>query len=339
MVKQELSCNDILKEIQARHYSPIYYLMGQESYYIDVISDFIANHILSESEKEFNQTIVYGSDVDVSTIITMARRYPMMSEYQVIIVKEAQNLKNIDELIYYLQKPLSTTILVICHKNGVLDRRKKLVAEIQKAGVLFEAKKLKDAQLPTFISSYMARKGIEIDPKSTAMLSDSIGTDLSRLVSEIDKLLITLPQSQKRITPELVEKNIGISKDFNNFELQDALMERNVFKANQIVNYLAESQKNNPIQITLGVLFNFYANLMLAYYAPERTEAGVAAYLGLRSPFMAKNYLKAMQQYTGKKVMQIIHDIRYCDAKCKGVYNSSTNSGDLLRELIFNILH
>lgn len=339
MAKQELSCNDILKEIQARHYSPIYYLMGQESYYIDVISDFIANHILSESEKEFNQTIVYGSDVNVSTIITMARRYPMMSEYQVIIVKEAQNLKNIDELIYYLQKPLSTTILVICHKNGVLDRRKKLVAEIQKTGVLFEAKKLKDAQLPTFISSYVARKGIKIDPKSTAMLSDSIGTDLSRLVSEIDKLLITLPQSQKCITPELVEKNIGISKDFNNFELQDALMERNVFKANQIVNYLAESQKNNPIQITLGVLFNFYANLMLAYYAPERTEAGIAAYLGLRSPFMAKNYLKAMQQYTGKKVMQIIHDIRYCDAKCKGVYNSSTNSGDLLRELIFNILH
>lgn len=339
MAKPEYSCNDILKEIQAKCYRPIYYLMGQEPYYIDLIANFIADNILTETEKEFNQTIMYGSDVDIATVINAAKRYPMMADHQVIIVKEAQNLKGIDELTFYLQKPLNSTILVICHKNGTLDRRKKITAEIEKHGILFESKKLKDTQLPAFISSYMKQKSIVIDSKSTAMLSDFIGADLSRLVSEMEKLIITLPSSQKCITPELIEKNIGISKDFNNFELQDALIERNVFKANQIVNYLAESQKSTPIQVTLSVLFNFYSNLMLAYYAPEKSEAGIAAFLGLRSPFMARNYLKAMQYYKGIKVMQIINDIRYCDAKSKGVGNSSADSGDLLRELVFKILH
>ncbi|MEG0464451.1 DNA polymerase III subunit delta, partial [Bacteroides sp.] len=208
MAKQELTCEDVLKELRAKQYRPIYYLMGEESYYIDLIADYIAENVLNETEKEFNQTVVYGADVDVSTIINAAKRYPMMCEHQVVIVKEAQAIRNIEELAFYLQKPLTSTILVICHKHGTLDRRKKLAAEIEKRGVLFESKKIKEAQLPAFISSYMKRKGIDMEPKATAMLSDFVGSDLSRLTGELEKLIITLPPNQKRITPEQIEKNI-----------------------------------------------------------------------------------------------------------------------------------
>lgn len=339
MAKLEITCDDILKELKNKQYHPIYYLMGEEPYYIDLISDYIAENVLSDSEKEFNQTLMYGSDVDISTIINAAKRYPMMSEYQVVIVKEAQNIKNMEELSFYLQKPLCSTILVICHKHGVLDRRKKLTAEIEKTGVLFESKKIKEAQLPAFITSYMKRKGIDVEPKSAAMLSEFVGTDLSRLVGEMEKLIITLPSSQKRVTPELIEKNIGISKDFNNFELKNALIEKDIYKANQIVKYFEENPRTNPVQVTLSLLFNFYANLMLAYYAPEKSEQGVAAQLGLRTTWQAREYLTAMRKYSGVKVMQIIGDIRNCDAKSKGVGNSSTEPGELLRELVFRILH
>ena len=224
MAKQELTCDDILKELRAKQYRPIYYLMGEESYYIDLIADYITDNVLNETEKEFNLTVVYGADVDVATIINAAKRYPMMSEHQVVVVKEAQAIRNMEELSYYLQKPLLSTILVICHKHGTLDRRKKLAAEIDKVGVLFESKKIKDAQLPAFISSYMKRKGVDMEPKATAMLADFVGSDLSRLTGELEKLIITLPVGQRRVTPEQIEKNIGISKDYNNFELRSALV-------------------------------------------------------------------------------------------------------------------
>lgn len=339
MAKQELTCDEILKELRAKQYKPVYYLMGEESYYIDMIADYIASNVLSETEKEFNQTVVYGSDVDIATVINAAKRYPMMAEYQVVIVKEAQTIRNMEELSFYLQKPLNSTILVICHKHGVLDRRKKLAAEIEKVGVLFESKKIKDAQLPAFITSYMKRKGIDVEPKSAAMLAEFVGTDLSRLVGELEKLIITLPHGQKRITPEQIEKNIGISKDFNNFELRSALIERDVYKANQIVKYFEENPKTNPLQMTLSLLFNFFSNLMLAYYASEKSEQGIAAQLGLRTTWQSRDYIAAMRKYSGVKVMQIIGDIRYCDAKSKGVDNSSLSDGDILRELVFKILH
>ena len=262
-----------------------------------------------------------------------------MSKYQVLVVKEAQNLKNLDELVYYLQKPMPSTILVICYKHGSLDRRKKLTAEIEKTGVLFESKKLKDAQLPGFIASYLKRKQVEIEPKAAEMMAEFVGTDLNRMVGELEKLIITLPSGQKRITPEQIERNIGISKDYNNFELRNALIAKDILKANQIVNYFEENPKNNPLQVTLAVLFNFYANLMLAYYAPEKTEQGIAAQLGLRSPWQAKDYMLAMRRYTGVKVMQIIGAIRMCDAKSKGIGNASISNGELLKELIFMILH
>ena len=196
MAKQETTCDDILKELRAKQYRPVYYLMGEESYYIDLISDYIVDNV------------------------------PMMSERQVVVVKEAQAIRNMEELSYYLQKPLNSTILVLCHKHGVLDRRKKLAAEIEKVGVLFESKKVKDAQLPAFITSYMKRKGVDLDPKATSMLADFVGTDLSRLTGELEKLIITLPKGQTRVTPEQIERNIGISKDYNNFELRSAIVER-----------------------------------------------------------------------------------------------------------------
>lgn len=339
MTKQDITCDDILRELHAKQYRPIYYLMGEESYYIDVISDYIMNNVLTDTEKEFNLTVVYGADVDIATVINAAKRYPMMSEHQVVIVKEAQTIKNMDELSFYLQKPLRSTILVMCHKHGVLDRRKKLAAEIEKAGILFESKKLKEAQLPGFITSYMKRKGVDVEPKATSMLADFVGTDLSRLTGELEKLIITLPKGQTRITPEQIERNIGISKDYNNFELRSALIERNVLKANQIINYFEKNPKTNPLQMTLSLLFGFYSNLMLAYYAPEKSEQGIASFLGLKSPWQAREYQTAMKRYSGVKTMQIIGEIRYTDARSKGVGNSSLTDYDLLRELIFKILH
>ncbi|KAA5445045.1 DNA polymerase III subunit delta [Bacteroides cellulosilyticus] len=339
MAKQEITCDDILKELRAKQYRPVYYLMGEEPYYIDLIADYITDNILTETEKEFNLTVVYGADVDMATVINAAKRYPMMSEHQVVVVKEAQNIRNMEELSYYLQKPLLSTILVICHKHGVLDRRKKLAAEIEKTGVLFESKKVKDAQLPAFITSYMKRKGIDVEPKATAMLADFVGAALRRLTGELEKLIITLPKGHTRVTPEQIEKNIGISKDYNNFELRSALVEKDVLKANKIIKYFEENPKTNPIQMTLSLLFGFFSNLMLAYYAPEKSEQGIANMLGLRTPWQAKDYLAAMRRYNGVKTMQIIGEIRYADAKSKGVGNPSLSDGDILRELVFKILH
>ena len=336
---KETTYEEIARDLKNRVYKPVYYLMGEESYYIDRISDYIAQTVLTEEEREFNQTILYGVDTDVASIINAAKRYPMMSEYQVVIVKEAQNVKKIEELSYYLQKPLMSTILVICHKNGVLDKRKKLAAEISKIGVLFESKKIKDAQLPGFIASYLKRKQVDIEPKASEMMAEFVGTDLNRMAGELDKLIITLPAGSRRITPEQIERNIGVSKDYNNFELRNALLARDVLKANKIIKYFEENPKTNPIQSTLSVLFGFFSNLMLAYYAPDKTEQGIANQLSLQPTWKAKEYMAAMRVYSGVKCMQIIGEIRYCDARSKGVDNASISDGDLLRELVYKILH
>lgn len=336
---KEVSYEEIARDLKNRKYKPVYYLMGEESYYIDKISEYILQTVLTEEEKEFNLTVMYGADTDIANIINAAKRYPMMSEYQVVVVKEAQNVKNMENLVYYVQKPLASTILVICHKHGVLDRRKKLAAAIEKEGVLFESKKIKDAQLPGFITSFLKRQSVDIEPKAVEMMAEFVGSDLSRLAGELEKLILTLPQGQKRITPEQIERNIGISKDYNNYELRTALIARDVLKANKIINYFEENPKTNPLQMTLSVLFNFFSNLMLVYYAPDKSEQGVAVQLGLKSAWQAREYLAAVRVFSGVKVMQIIEEIRYCDARSKGVENVSLSDGDLLRELIYKILH
>jgi DNA polymerase-3 subunit delta len=330
---------EIVRDLKNRVYKPVYYLMGEESFYIDKISEYIADTVLTAEEKEFNQTVVYGGDTDIATIINAAKRYPMMSDYQVVIVKEAQHVKHMEELSFYLQKPLLSTILVFCHKHGSLDRRKKLAAEIEKVGVLFESKKIKDSQLTGFIASYLKRKSVDIEPKAADMMAEFVGTDLSRMAGELDKLIITLPAGARRVTSEQIELNIGISKDYNTYELRAALVAKDVLKANKIIKYFEENPKNNPIQMTLSTLFGFFSNLMLAYYAPDKTEQGIAAQLGLKSSWQAREYMAAMRQYTGVKVMEIIGEIRYCDARSKGVDNVSLSDGDLLRELIYKILH
>ena len=337
--KEGITYEEIIKSISTKEYKPIYYLMGEESYYIDRISDYIANSVLSEDERGFNQVVLYGVDTDVRTIINSAKSFPMMGKYQVVIVKEAQHVRNIEELVYYAENPLFSTILVLCHKNGTLDRRKKLAGVIQKVGVLYESKKLKEHQLAPFIASYLKRKGVDIEASATMILANNIGADLNRMIGELDKLMIVLPKGERRITAEMIERNIGVSKDFNEFELINALTERDAFKANQIAKYFYSNPKGYPIQRTLSVLFNFYSNLMLAYYAPQKDSNGIAQWLEI-SPWQAKtNVVPAMSKYSGVKVMKILSEIRRTDAKSKGIDNVSMDSGALLQVLIFFILH
>ena len=338
-MSKEVTYEEIARDLKNRNYKPIYYLMGEESYYIDKISEYISQTVLTDEEKEFNLTVMYGADTDIANIINAAKRYPMMSEYQVVIVKEAQNVKDMESLVYYVQKPLPSTILVICHKHGTLDKRKKLAATIEKVGVLFESKKIKDTQLSGFITSFLKRKSVDIEPKAAEMMAEFVGTDLSRMAGELEKQVLTLPAGQMRISPEQIERNIGISKDFNNCGLMNAIIARDVLKANKIIKYFDENPKTNPIQATLSVLFNFFSNLMLVYYAPDKSEQGIASMLGLKNTWQAKEYLAAARVFSGVKVMQIIGEIRYCDAQSKGVDNVSLKDGDLLRELIFKILH
>lgn len=342
--KNAVTYDSVMKDLRARQFAPIYYLIGEESYYIDQISEFMAKNVLTPEERDFNQTVVFGSDVTVAQVVDYAKRYPMMAEHQVVIVKEAQNIKNMEALDFYLQKPMKSTILVICHKNTRLDKRKKLMLLVDKVGVLFESKKLYDYQLVPFINSYIQKRQFTIEPKAAQIVADSVGSDLNRLTGELDKLLIALSENVKRITPEIVEQQIGVSKDFNVFELRAAIVNHHIFKANQIVKYFNENPKEMPIQKLLPQLFSFFSNLMLAYYAPVKDISGIGNFLGLNvSQYMVKKtveeYMKAMQNYSGIKVMNIISKLREIDAKSKGVENPNTASGDLMKELIFFILH
>ena len=335
------SFDSIIDDLKARRFAPVYYLMGDEPYYIDKISDYIAEHVLQPEERDFNQTVVFGSDVTASQVADYARRYPMMAEHQVVIVKEAQNIKNTEALEKYFKQPLASTILVICHKNGTVDGRKReYIKAIQSAGVLFESKKLRDRDLPVFIEQYLQAREVTIDTKSTHIIADSIGADLSRLASELDKVVLSLPKESRRVTPEVVEDQIGVSKEFNSFELRDAIVNRNVFKANQIIKYFDDNPKAGSIYAFLPMLFNYFQNLMIAYYAlNNKSQEAVAEWLELRNAWAAKDYMTGMRNYTGMKVMQIIGKIREIDAKSKGLDNPNTPPGELMKELIFYILH
>jgi len=338
VAKQETSYEQILTELRKKIYSPVYFLMGEEPYYIDVISDFIQNNVLDDGEKEFDQTIVYGKDVDISTVINAAKRYPMMATHQVLIVKEAQLIKTWDDLTYYLQNPLMSTILVFCYKYGTPDKRKKWFQDVNKIGVVYESVKLRDYEIGQWISRYAKEKNVAVEEKAIVMLSEYLGTDLSKLVNEMEKLILTKPANQPRITPELVEKNIGISKDFNVFELQAALVNRDVLKANRIIRYFAENKKANPMVMVLSQLFNFFSNLMMYHYLPDKSQGIVASELKI-NPYFVKDFQKAAQVFGAWKTMNIISFIRETDARYKGIDNPSADEGDLMKELIFKILH
>lgn len=338
-----MTYEEIVRAIRAGQYSPVYYLMGEESYYIDKISDYIVDTALAEEEKDFNLTVLYGPDTNISEVINVARQYPMGAAHQVVVVREAQRLDMNEDsqkrLMLYLERPQSTTILVFCHKHGVLDRRKKVAAEIQRAGVLFESKKLYENQLPAFVVSYLRRKRLTMDQDAVMMLCSFTGSDLLLLSSELDKLALALPEGKLRIDTAFVEEHVGVSKSFNNYELVAALVEKDVYKSNQIVKYFNDNPKSYSLQLTLSVLFNFFSNIMTAYYAPQRTEEGIAAWLEIPRWQVAKNILPAMKRYSGIKVMQILDKVGQTDAKSKGVGESLATNGDLLKDLVYFILH
>ena len=341
MAQAAVTYDSIMSELQARQFRPLYYLMGDESYYIDKISNWIAENVLQPEERDFNQTVLFGSDVNAAQIVDAAKRYPMMAEHQVLIVKEAQNIKQTEPLEKYFKAPMPSTILVMCHKNGKVDGRKQgYVKAIQNAGILFESKKLNEKELPSFIDKYLKARGASADPKSTMLIAESIGADLSRLTSELDKVLLSLPADNKQVTPQVVEDQIGVSKDFNGFELRDALVNRNVFKANQIIKYFDENPKAGSIYSFLPLLFSYFQNLMIAYYCPQRNNPdALAQWLEMRNAWFVRDYVTGMRNYSGMKVMQIISKIREIDAKSKGLDNPNTPAGELMKELIFFILH
>lgn len=338
--KSPITFEDIMRRIEQRQYAPVYILMGDESYYIDQITDAIANSVLKPEEQDFNQTILFGADVTAAQVVDIAKGYPMMSSHRVVIVKEAQNVKSLDALEKYLVNPMSTTILVWCHKNGLIDKRKKVVAKAESVGIVFESKKKRDYELNTFINKYLKAKNVQIDAKSSDMIAEHVGADLSRLVSELDKIILSLDDKNRIITPEMVEQKIGISKEFNTFELRSAIINKDVYKANLIINYFEKNPKSGSIYAFLPLLFSFFQNLMIAYYAPNRSnEADVARFLELKSSWAAKDYILGMRNYSGVKAMQIIEKIREVDAKSKGLDNPNTSADELMKELLFFILH
>ena len=328
----------ILSDLRNKKYFPVYFLMGDEPYYIDLISDYILENVLTEQEKEFNQTVFYGEDTDIRTIINTAKRFPMMADKQVIVVKEAKSLKKIDELLFYLQKPLDSTILVFCYKDGRLDMRRKISTEIAKKGILFESKKIRDYQVPDFIKSYLKTKQVMIEEKATRMLVDFLGESLTKIVNELDKLLITMPKNERVITPELIERNIGISKDYNSFELIDAIVKKDHLKAHRIVQYFKENTRNNPLPLTLSAFFYFFSNLMVYHYLPNKTQQAVASKLRVH-PIQVNNYQEAARNYSAMKTFQIISLLKHYDAKGKGVDAPPSQKDELLSELVLKILN
>ena len=340
MAKANITHREIVESIRKQEYAPVYLLMGEEPYYIDRVSEYIADNVLTKDEQDFNQTIIYCTrETAVGDIVNCARRYPMMAKYQVVIVKEAQNLLKLDELAIYAQSPLSTTILVICYKNGTVDKRKKLVPAIEKVGVVFESKKLKDGMLPQFIMDYLRRKQVSIEEKACQMLADNVGADLNRLVGELDKLALSLAEGEMRITADLVEKNVGISKEFNMWELRDSVMRRDVLKANKILYHFDQNSKANPPVMVVSMLFNLFALIMQAFYSPDRSEQGLMKHLELRQSWQVRDYMAAMRLYTPMKTMQIIGKLRETDARLKGINRGNLTDADIMHELLFFILH
>ncbi len=320
--------------------SPVYLLHGEEPYFIDLIANAIESQVLEEAQKGFDQSIVYGKETDFSTLISMAKRYPMLSDHQVIIVKEAQNLKWKDDelLLKYLEQPTPSTVLVFAHKYGKFDKRKKSYKAMDKVGIVLESSKLYEDKVAGWINEQLSAAGRKIHPQAAAMMADYLGTDLSKVANEIEKLLLNVAASQE-IGPAEIERNIGISKDFNVFELNTALSKRNAVKAFQIVNYFAANPKSNPIPVVIGSLGTYFTKILKYHYLPDKASAVAAKALGVH-PFFVKEYEFAARNFNRRKTFEIIHLIKEYDLKSKGMnVGQLTSSGDLMSELIYKILN
>ncbi len=346
--------NDILSNLKKKVYKPVYFLMGEEPYFIDMISDHIENNVLDESEKEFNQTILYGRDITTADIIAAAKRFPMMSEYQVIIIKEAQNIKDLvgkdkegnkekqkektkSAFEAYLENPQKSTILVICYKYKTIDKRTSVAKVIDKNAVLFDSKKIYDNKVPDWINNYLKGKEYIASPKASALLTEYLGTNLSKVSNELDKLMINLPPKSE-ITVEHIQANIGISKDYNMFELQNAIGKKEVLKANRIINFFAANEKEHPMVMTVSSLFGFFCKLLSYHFLTDKSKAIVASELGVH-PFFVTDYERAAKNFSAAKLKSIFSYLREFDLKSKGIDRGSATEGELLKELVFKILH
>ena len=326
----------IVNSIKKGDIRSVYFLMGEEAHYIDAISNFIEATVLSEEEKGFNQMVLYGRDVSIEDIMSHAKRFPMMAERQVIIVKEAQDLsRTIENLVHYVENPQPTTVLVFCYKYKTLDKRKKLSKSIAKHGVLFESKKLYENQVPDWIRRVLAGRGYTITPKAAQMLVEFLGNDLGKVNNELEKLQLIIKPGEQ-ITPQHIEENIGISKDFNNFELQNAIGEKDIKKAFAIVQYFAQNPKNHPLVMTVALLYSFFSKLLKYHALGNKGDA--ARVLGV-SPYFIKDYQVAAHNFPMKKVSAVISSIREIDMKSKGVGAANLSQGDLLKELLVKIFN
>jgi len=328
----------IVNDIKNGNIRPIYFLMGEEPYYIDKLSDYIDQNLLSEEEKGFNQTVLYGRDVSIEDIVSTCKRYPMMAERQVVIIKEAQELsRTIDKIESYAENPTPTTVLVFCYKYKTLDKRKKVTKLLEKNGLVYESKKLYDNQVGEWIKRVLSGKGFTIEPKASAMLVEFLGTDLSKINNELEKLQIILPKGST-ITSKHIEENIGFSKDYNVFELRKAIGERNQIKAYKIAKYFSENPKDNPMVVTTSLVFSFFLQLLQYHGLKDKNPKNVASVLKV-NPYFLKDYDVALRNYPMKKVSAIVAALRDIDVKSKGVGANAMPQHDLLKELLVKVFN
>lgn len=330
--------NQILEEIKKKIYRPVYLFHGEEPYFIDRLTQFIQDNVLPESEKSFNLTVLYGKDTDAETVTNTAKRYPMMASNQVVILKEAQYMKDIGNLQYYVEKPQKSTLLVINHKYKPLDKRTKLYKILQKSGVVFESKKIRDHKIPEWIKKYLGSRNKNINTDAAMLITEFLGNDLNKISHELDKLLITLPEEVNTITSSHVEKNIGISKDYNPFELNKALAEKDVLKANRIIQHFSKNPSEYALPMIIGSLYYFFSKVLGYHFLKNKDRKNVASTLKIY-PSMVWQYEKAAKKYTYQKAARIISYLREYDLKSKGLNNVSASQGELLKELVFKILH
>lgn len=330
--------DDIIKSIKAKDYKPVYFLHGEESFYIDAISNYIEKNVLSEAEKSFNQTILYGKDTDAKTLIDTASRYPMMASHQVVILKEAQEMKELLDLQLYIEKAVPTTILVICYKHGKLDSRTKFAKSLKAHAVIFESKKLYDNQVPDWIAGYVKGKKLAIKPNASQLIAEYLGTDLSKIANELDKLAINLPEGVA-IDEKHIQDNIGISKDYNVFELQKALGGRDVVKANRIVRYFAANPRKNPMVVITGSLYNHFSKVYIYHFLRNLPDKKISEALQLKSEFFLKDYKRTAHHYNLKNTQNVISILKEYDLKSKGVDSDNAPEGELMKEMVYKILH
>ncbi len=333
-----MTFEQIIKEIESQQFQPVYFLTGDEPYFIDKIIEAIDRYALAENEKDFNQTVLYGKETDITTVISEAKRFPMMAERTVIMVKEAQHLRDLALLEKYLENPSTTTVLVFSYKYKKPDGRSAVVKALKKKAVYFESKKLREYQLPDWITAFLKKRGYSITPKAAALLVEFLGDEIGKIVNELEKLFLLIPE-KSTIDEQVIEKNIGISKDYNNFELNKAIGEKNVAKANKIAFYFSKNPKNHPFVVTIATLYNYFTTLLKYHYLKDKSNPKTVALAIGVNPFFVKEYVRAAQLYNIKKCVQVIGYLREYDAKAKGVNNTSATDYDLLKELLFKILH